>query len=114
MAVYNDLAPEERIRVHDKGVSCPSEEHDLTQPPTSYRYGDIIVPFVPTQEPLSVEDQHFVESVLAGSVPRTDGRNGLAVVQVLEAAERSVAVGRPVHLDGSTQLLTMAGGREVV
>jgi len=98
MAVYNDLAAEERIRIHDKGVSCPLDAHDLTQPPTSYRYGDIIVPFVPAQEPLAVEDQHFIESVVTGSVPRTDGENGAAVVEVLECAQRSLATGDPVRL----------------
>ena len=48
MAVYNDLAVEERIRVHDKGVelSTVSEGDDLTQPPMIYRYGDIVAPMV--------------------------------------------------------------------
>jgi predicted dehydrogenase len=114
MAVYNDLAAEERIRIHDKGVTCPTDPQDLTQPPTSYRYGDIIVPFVPAQEPLAVEDQHFVESVRTGSVPRTDGANGLAVVAVLEGAERSLATGEPVRLGGVPPLATLTGACDAV
>jgi predicted dehydrogenase len=114
MAVYNDLALEERIRVHDKSVSCPVGEPDLTQPPTSYRYGDITAPFIPAEEPLAVEDDHFVDCIITGCPCRTDGRNGLAVVQVLEAAQASLQTGGPTYLDEMTRarrgaLSVMAG-----
>jgi predicted dehydrogenase len=99
MAVYNDLAAEERIRVHDKSVSCSVTESDLTQPPTSYRYGDIIAPFVPVEEPLAVQDEHFIDCIATGAPCRTDGHSGLAVVTVLEAAQASLESSRPVRLE---------------
>jgi predicted dehydrogenase len=99
MAVYNDLATEERIRILDKGV-CPSlSGDDLTRPPMSYRYGDIMSPFIAADEPLSVQDKHFAECITTDTTPQTDGRNGLAVVEVLEAAELSLQLDRPVRLD---------------
>jgi predicted dehydrogenase len=99
MAVYDDVAAEERIRVLDKGVSVQPDGSDLTQPPTSYRYGDILVPFIEPVEPLAVQDRHFVVCVTKGCPPQTDGENGLAVVQALEAAQLSRRLGRPVLLD---------------
>ncbi len=100
MAVYDDLAPEDRIRVLDKGVNTGAGANDnLTQPPMSYRYGDIVVPFVASNEPLTLQDQHFLECILTGSTPQTDGKNGLAVVEVLEAAELSRRLDRPVLLE---------------
>jgi predicted dehydrogenase len=99
MAVYDDLAAEDRIRVLDKGVSPPPEGGNLTQPPMSYRYGDIVVPFVPPDEPLGVQDRHFIECIATGRPPLTDGENGLAVVEVLEAAQLSRRLGRPVLLE---------------
>ncbi len=98
MAVYNDLAADEHIRILDKGVSLPETGDNLSQPPMSYRYGDILVPFVAADEPLAVQDRHFVECVRSRSVPLTDGNNGLAVVEVLEAAQISRRLGRPVLL----------------
>ncbi|MEX5718533.1 Gfo/Idh/MocA family protein [Geodermatophilus maliterrae] len=98
MAVYNDLSAEERIRVHDKSVSFPAGDADLTQPPMSYRYGDITSPYVPAAEPLAVQDEHFVTCVATGARNRTPGRSGLAVVQVLEAAQTSLQSGRPTSL----------------
>lgn len=97
MVVYNDLA-EERIRVHDKGVAVPTEG-DVTQPPTSYRYGDVVSPFVPTAEPLLVQDRHFLDCIVDGRVPITHGGAGLDVVEVLEAAELSLARSRLVFVD---------------
>jgi predicted dehydrogenase len=104
MAVYDDLASEERIRIHDKSVFVPAEyggsgDQNLTLPPTSYRYGDIVAPFLATDEPLAVEDGHFVDCVRTGKRPLTDGLNGLAVVEVLECAQLSLLLGRPVALD---------------
>jgi predicted dehydrogenase len=99
MAVYNDLAAEERIRIHDKSVVYEAAEADLTQPPMSYRYGDITAPFVQAEEPLAVQDDHFLECITTGGPCRTDGRSGLAVVEVLEAAQLSLESGGPVRLD---------------
>ena len=99
MAVYDDLADDERIRILDKGVSLPPESDDFTQPPMSYRYGDIVAPFVPADEPLSVQDQHFIDCVATGRQPLTDARNGIAVVEAIEAAQLSRRLGRPVLLE---------------
>jgi predicted dehydrogenase len=103
MAVYDDLAQEDRIRVLDKGVCFADGEQgspgNLTQPPMSYRYGDILVPFVAADEPLAVQDAHFAECITHGTVPLTDGEVGLAVVEVLEAAQLSLHLGRPVLIE---------------
>ena len=42
-------------------------------------------------EPLKEECRHFVSSIKTGAAPRTDGREGLAVLRVLDAAERALA-----------------------
>jgi predicted dehydrogenase len=99
MAVYDDLATEERIRILDKGVCLPPDGDDLTQPPMSYRYGDIVVPFVSPDEPLAVQDRHFVECIANAARPLSDGEDGLSVVEALEAAELSRRLGRIVLLD---------------
>jgi predicted dehydrogenase len=65
----------------------------------SYRYGDIVVPFISPEEPLAVQDRHFIDCVATGARPLTDAENGLAVVAALEAAEASRRLGRPVLLE---------------
>jgi predicted dehydrogenase len=98
MAVYDDLAAEDRVRVHDKGVDPRTDSEDFTQAPFSYRYGDITVPFLAAHEPLVVQDRQFVRCALNGDHPPTDGWNGLSVVEVLDALQLALLEGRRVEL----------------
>jgi predicted dehydrogenase len=60
---------------------------------------DGTAPVAREEEPLRVECEHFVECVRTGRRPRSDGAQGLAVVRVLEAGERSMrAGGTPVAI----------------
>lgn len=97
MAVYNDVATEEKVRIFDKGVG-PAGVNGNGNAPMSYRYGDIVSPYIDFAEPLQVEDEHFIECVQTGAAPLTDGVSGFAVVAALEAAEQSMREGTPVRL----------------
>jgi predicted dehydrogenase len=92
MAVYNDVALVEKIRIYDKGVKPPATD-TFGEFQMSYRNGQITIPFIPWQEPLKIECEHFLDCVRTGSRPLTDGQQGLAVVAVLEAADRSLRDG---------------------
>jgi predicted dehydrogenase len=117
MAVYNDMADGERIRVYDKSAVPPSEaDGPLSQ--VAYHLGDIVSPFVAFSEPMAVQDQHFIDCIANDTRPSVDGSSGLAVVQALECAQISLREQRPValaevtrrHCAGSDALdLTAAG-----
>jgi predicted dehydrogenase len=101
MAVYNDLKDNERLKLYDRGVSrtpsaAESEDHSV---PMTYRYGDIVAPHVEFPEPLLVEDRDFVLSATNGTEPKASGRNGLAVVTILEAANRSLVERQSVSIE---------------
>lgn len=91
MLVFDDMQATEKIWIYDRGVE-PKEAlpygADL-----QLRFGDIHVPFIKMAEPLSIEVQHFLDSCRDGSTPRSDGRDGLRVVRVLEAVDESMASG---------------------
>ncbi len=96
MAVYDDLADQERLRIYDKGVDYDPQSQPCAR--LSYRYGGVTAPYIEMAEPLRVQDQHFVECALAGRRPRSDGHSGLAVVQVLEAADEALRRGTRVRV----------------
>ncbi len=50
-------------------------------------------------EPLKLECQHFLDCIRTGARPRTDGAEGVRVLRVLDAAERSMGTGRPISLE---------------
>jgi predicted dehydrogenase len=54
------------------------------------RSGDIFSPRIANVEPLRIECEHFVECVVTGQRPRSDGESGLRVVRVLEQLQRSL------------------------
>ena len=97
MAIYNDLH-EERLRIFDRGVERNEEQVTSCERPLSYRYGDIISPHIRFEEPLSLEVRHFVDCIRDGTIPLTDGRNGLSVVAVLEAINESLSTGSVVKV----------------
>ena len=92
MAVYDDL-DQEKIKVFDKGIKTPSHPSNYAEFQIAYRYGGSYSPFIQEREPLKSECEAFINSIIKGQVPLTDGRNGLQVVEVLDAAERSLFSG---------------------
>jgi len=92
MIIYDDLAHEDKVRVYDKGVSVETSE-EIYETLIKYRTGDMWAPQYSQREALAVECAHFVECVEKGERPVTDGRAGLRVVRILEAASRSIREG---------------------
>lgn len=93
MIVYDDLEPKEKIRIYDKGVDKPPYSDTFEQFKLSYRYGDVIAPEIPSDEPLRCECDHFVTCIREGTRPLTNGKVGLQVVQILETAQKSLLNG---------------------
>ena len=92
MAVFDDMAPREKLRVYDKGVSRPPEYKSYGES-LSIREGDIWIPKVSNAEPLGLELAHFVAVAKGASPTRADAADGVRVVQVLAAASRSLRGG---------------------
>ncbi|MFF2053451.1 Gfo/Idh/MocA family protein [Leifsonia sp. NPDC058194] len=115
--VWDDLNPQQRLSVYDRGVDLGlqavdgAERRDAT---VSYRLGDTWSPALPEREALGAMAQEFADSIRETRAPRTDGRAGLRVLSVLEAATRSLAGGGAVtHVDDPIDLaseLELAGG----
>ena len=98
MVTFDDAEATEKIRVYDKSANVTPGSVDYADAIT-LRQGDILIPFVSGAEPLKIECEHFIQCVAEGRTPRSDGRDGLRVVKVLDAATRSLrAGGAPVRL----------------
>jgi predicted dehydrogenase len=89
MATLDDMALERKLTIWDKGFD-PSAD---TYGEYITRSGAVWSPAVPNDEPLRLECEHFVDCVINGSRPRTDGAAGVRVVRVLEALQASLDAG---------------------
>src|SRR5499427_2395171 len=99
MAEFDDAESTEKLRIYDNHAEMP--------PAQSYgeaiqvRFGDILIPRVETAEPLQLECKHFVECVETRTKPLTDAEDGLRVIRIIEAAQRSLEQdGVPVRIQG--------------
>jgi len=90
MIAYNDLEPDEKIKIYDKGVEFTDDPQKIQELRVGYRSGDMTAPKLPVTEALKVEAEHFVDCIVNGTKPRTGGGLGLRVVELVEAATRSM------------------------
>jgi predicted dehydrogenase len=110
MLVYDDVSIDNRIQIYDKGIN---QFHEFITAPDSFaefqyelRGGDAMIPHIKFVEPLQEEMKHFVDCITQRKKPKTDGQNGLNVVRVLEAAQKSLDQdGIKVEIKQASQIL---------
>jgi UDP-2-acetamido-3-amino-2,3-dideoxy-glucuronate N-acetyltransferase len=92
MAVFDDVVKDGKLKLYDKGVDWKDGRPIIRQTAESTL-------FFPEMEPLKEELAHFVDCVRTRKTPRTDGHNGVRVLRVLDACQRSIETGgQPVRL----------------
>jgi predicted dehydrogenase len=92
MVEFDDVHPTEKLRIYDKGYDRPPEFADFGQYLT-VRQGDVHIPRVDGAEPLRLECRHFIDCINGQVTPRAGAPEGLAVVRVLAAAQKSLESG---------------------
>jgi predicted dehydrogenase len=89
MAVFDDLESTEKLKIYDKSAEH-NTDYDTFAEYITLRFGDITIPYMKIDEPLRLECLHFLECIRERKQPLSDGRDGLRVVKVLDAAQRSL------------------------
>lgn len=100
MIAYDHLDKDFQVKVFDKGVEI-SDDTGRYRALVEYRMGDMLVPKIDQKEALEALCEDFVRCARTGTRPLTDGNSGLRVVQLLEAAQRSLDQGSKVMLSGN-------------
>ena len=93
--VWDDLNPIQRVTLYDRGVDLADPE-EMPQEArrdafVSYRTGNAFSPALQEREALSNVVEEFADCIRTGRAPLTDGRSGLRVLDILEAASRSMS-----------------------
>ena len=84
MAVFDDMEPERKLTIYDKGpVERPARDWQI-------RVGDIHIPNLSPEEPLRREVAHFLALVAGDGDALAPGREGLAVIRTLEQLQESL------------------------
>lgn len=95
--VWDDLNVSQRLALYDRGVDVASpeelgdeERRDIL---VSYRSGDMVAPALVEREALRTMVDEYARAITTGTPALTDGRSGLRVLAILQAATRSLAEG---------------------
>ena len=89
VSVIDDLEPDEKIKIYDKGVQVRTKEgkYNLL---VDYRSGDMWAPKIEQTEALKLIAEKFVEYVENGGTVVNDGVAGLNIVKMLVASNKSL------------------------
>jgi predicted dehydrogenase len=99
MAVVDDMEPERKLTIYEKAAQ--PRRTDAFGEYIQVRFGDIVCPSVPNDEPLRLECEHFASLIRSDAYLGANGHAAAAVVHVLEALQCSLdAGGMPVPVDG--------------
>lgn len=89
MLVFDDMENFEKIKIYDSGIEL-NEKEGIYNALIQYRIGDMYSPKVNQTEALSLAVAEFINAIKENREPLTNGKDGLTVVKILEAAENSI------------------------
>jgi len=89
MLVFNDMENFEKIKVYDSGVKMktPANIHEAL---VQYRIGDMYSPKIIQTEALTLAVEEFINSINENRMPLTSGKEGIDVIKILEATDKSI------------------------
>lgn len=90
MVLYDDLEPQDKVRIYNRGVDRPRHATTFEEFQLSYRSGEIIIPPLERKEPLQAACEHFATCIRTGRQPLSDGVWSLPITRTLMAAQRSL------------------------
>ena len=92
MVVFEDSRATDKVMIYDKEIAWRNGNYEVSQPkgtPVTFA----------ADEPLRMECQEFIDCVEQRRSPRTPGEDGVNVLRVLEASQRSLEMnGAPVQI----------------
>jgi len=100
MVTFDDMEIREKIKIYDKGVDASRVTYDSFAESLILNDGDITIPKINLGEPLKREGSHFIGCVMNRKKPLTDGQDGVNVLKVLIAAQKSLVYnGQPEEIE---------------
>lgn len=96
MIFYNDVEPDEKIKIYDKGVSVPPETITTAKP--IYRSGNVIIPKLDNEEALLVEINENANQIIKERLNYDNAEMSIEMINLLELCDKSLKTGKPILL----------------
>jgi len=95
MALWDDLNLDHPITIYDSSIGLDQSYYSdsFTSHRLSYNRGNVVLPTIPTNEPLLEEIKHFIHVIQGKEKNRSSGTYGTEVVKTLMVADQSIKNG---------------------
>lgn len=97
MIFYNDIEPDEKIKIYDKGVDISSESITTSKP--VYRSGDVVIPRLDTEEALYFEIEDISKQIQKNKIEYANANLNIDIINLLEACDQSLKRDKPVTFE---------------
>lgn len=96
MILFNDVEPDEKIRIYDKQVKIKPERVTPFKP--VYRTGDVVIPKISNEEGLFLEISEFINQIINKTFDYKNAHLNVRIVELLEACDKSLESGKTIEL----------------
>ncbi len=96
MIAYDDVDPDEKIKIYSKGVEIQSDKITPFKP--MYRSGEIVIPKVDNEESLFVEVKELSSLILKKKFDYSNALINVKTLKILEACDKSIKQNSIVNL----------------
>lgn len=91
MVYFDDLQPDEKIKIYDKGIKISSDSITPFKP--AYRSGNIITPTLPQEEALFLEIRDIANQIMRKGINYSNANLSIRILKILEACDKSIKSG---------------------
>lgn len=96
MVMYNDVEPDEKVKIYDKGVELLSE--DITYLKPIYRSGNALIPKLQNEEAIFLEINEIIKNIFSKKISYQNAELNIKIIKLLEACDKSLASGKTISL----------------
>src|SRR3989344_4446519 len=89
MVVFDDMEPEEKIKIYNKSIDISSDP-DFANLQLVVRHGDTLIPKLELNEPLKEVVEKFIESIRNRENNVSNGKDGVNLISALHFAQLSL------------------------
>ncbi|MDP3973566.1 MAG: Gfo/Idh/MocA family oxidoreductase [Candidatus Daviesbacteria bacterium] len=97
MIFYDDVEPDEKVKIYDRGISLPTNTVTPFKP--IYRSGKIVIPKLENEEALYVEIDEVIKQILNKKISYENAKMNIEIISLLEACDESIQKNKPIILD---------------
>lgn len=94
MIFYNDVEPDEKVKIYDKGVNLPTNLVTPFKP--VYRSGKIVIPKLDNEEALYFEIDEIIKQILNKKITYQNAKMNREIISLLEACDKSIKKNKPI------------------